>query len=116
MKCVRCRRASLNDDHYDESLICGKLKTAGKISFTWFGPTPRVTITDPELVREVLSNKFGHFEKPAASPLVKLLADGLANYEGEKWARHRRILNPAFHLEKLKVIRGFKGTYIGPIS
>nr|CAD1823841.1 unnamed protein product [Ananas comosus var. bracteatus] len=78
------------------------MKLHGKISFIWFGPTPRVTVTDPELVREVLSNKFGHFEKPAASPLVKLLADGLANYEGEKWARHRRILNPAFHLEKLK--------------
>ncbi|OAY72652.1 Cytochrome P450 72A15 [Ananas comosus] len=78
------------------------LKTAGKISFTWFGPTPRVTITDPELVREVLSNKFGHFEKPAVSPLVRLLLNGLAYYEGEKWARHRRILNPAFHLEKLK--------------
>ncbi|XP_020105932.1 cytochrome P450 72A15-like [Ananas comosus] len=74
----------------------------GKISFTWFGPTPRVTITDPELVREVLSNKFGHFEKPSVSPLARLLADGLANYKGEKWARHRRILNPAFHLEKLK--------------
>nr|CAD1823802.1 unnamed protein product [Ananas comosus var. bracteatus] len=74
----------------------------GKISFTWFGPTPRVTITDPELVREVLSNKFGHFEKPAVSPLVRLLLNGLAHYEGEKWARHRRILNPAFHLEKLK--------------
>lgn len=57
---------------------------------------------DPELIREVLSNKFGHFEKPKIGPLGRLLATGLANYEGEKWARHRRIINPAFHLEKLK--------------
>nr|CAD1823803.1 unnamed protein product [Ananas comosus var. bracteatus] len=77
----------------------------GKISFIWFGPTPRVTVTDPELVREVLSNKFGHFEKPAASPLVKLLADGLANYEGEKWARHRRILNRLFISKSLRTSR-----------
>ncbi|KAJ6832657.1 cytochrome P450 72A15-like isoform X1 [Iris pallida] len=74
----------------------------GKISFTWFGTTPRVTITDAELIREVLANKFGHFEKPKLSSIVRMLATGLANYEGEKWAKHRRILNPAFHVEKLK--------------
>ena len=67
---------------------------------------PRVTIMNPEWVREVLSNKFGHFAKPQINPLGRLLATGLAHYEGEKWAKHRRILNPAFHLEKLKVIHG----------
>jgi cytochrome P450 len=46
---------------------------------------------------------MGHFEKLKFPVLSKLLADGVANYEGEKWAKHRRILNPAFHLEKLKV-------------
>ncbi|CAL9116148.1 unnamed protein product [Musa textilis] len=74
----------------------------GKISFTWFGPVPQVTITDPELVREVLSNKFGHFGKPNQNPLGRYFARGLVMYEGEKWVRHRRILNPAFHAEKLK--------------
>ncbi|CAL9187139.1 unnamed protein product, partial [Musa hybrid cultivar] len=74
----------------------------GKISFTWFGPVPQVTITDPELVREVLSNKFGHFGKPKQHPLGRFFARGLAVYEGEKWVKHRRILNPAFHAEKLK--------------
>jgi cytochrome P450 len=51
----------------------------------------------------VLSNKFGHFEKPQFKVLTKLLANGLTTHEGEKWVKHRRILNPAFHLEKLKV-------------
>ena len=77
---------------------------AGKISFTWSGPVPQVAITDPELVREVLSNKFGHFRKPNQNPLARFFARGLAVYEGEKWVKHRRILNPAFHAEKLKVI------------
>ncbi|PVH38339.1 hypothetical protein PAHAL_5G236200 [Panicum hallii] len=72
--------------------------------FTWFGPMPRVTITDPALARDVMSNKFGHFEKPKFPALSKLFADGVANYEGEKWVKHRRILNPAFHLEKLKLM------------
>jgi cytochrome P450 len=51
-----------------------------------------------------MSNKFGHFQKQKVSRFGQLLADGVVNYEGEKWAKHRRILNPAFHVEKLKVI------------
>lgn len=66
---------------------------------------PRVTITDPDLVREVLSNKFGHFEKTKlATRLSKLLVGGLVILHGEKWVKHRRIMNPAFHAEKLKVL------------
>jgi cytochrome P450 len=75
----------------------------GKACLSWFGPIPKVTIADAEIAKDVLSNKMGHFEKLKFPVLSKLLADGVANYEGEKWAKHRRILNPAFHLEKLKV-------------
>ncbi|EAY75046.1 hypothetical protein OsI_02942 [Oryza sativa Indica Group] len=78
------------------------MKEHGKVSITWFGPVPRVTITKPELVREVLSNKFGHFEKLKFGRFQRLLHNGLGSHEGEKWAKHRRIINPAFHLEKLK--------------
>uniref|UniRef100_A0A0D9V352 Cytochrome P450 n=1 Tax=Leersia perrieri TaxID=77586 RepID=A0A0D9V352_9ORYZ len=84
-------------------LLHRALEDHGKLSFTWFGPVPRVTITDPELVREVLSNKSGHFEKTRlATRLSKLLVGGLVILHGEKWVKHRRIMNPAFHAEKLK--------------
>ncbi|XP_068658440.1 cytochrome P450 CYP72A616-like [Aristolochia californica] len=76
----------------------------GKLSVIWYGNHPRVTVFDPEMVKEILSNKFGHFEKIKLNPLLKLLATGLAQHEGEKWARHRRIINPAFHLEKIKLM------------
>jgi cytochrome P450 len=68
----------------------------------WFGPTPRVNIMRPEQLKEVFS-KIYDFPKIGGNPLAKLLATGLATYEGEKWAKHRKIINPAFHLEKLKV-------------
>ncbi|XP_020176214.3 cytochrome P450 CYP72A616 [Aegilops tauschii subsp. strangulata] len=74
----------------------------GKLSITWFGPVPRVTITEPELVREVLSNKLGHLEKLNLGRLQRMLHHGVGSHEGEKWAKHRKIITPAFHLEKLK--------------
>lgn len=70
---------------------------------TWLGPTPRVIVDDPKLVREILANKFGHFRKRKHNGLVKRLANGLVSHDGDKWAAHRKIINPAFHMEKLKV-------------
>ncbi|XP_068338705.1 cytochrome P450 CYP72A219-like [Pyrus communis] len=80
---------------------CQLVNTCGKNSFVWMGPTPRVNITDPEDLKTILT-KMDDFPKPKANPLIKLLATGILLYEGEKWAKHRRIINPVFHLEKLK--------------
>nr|QNS29928.1 cytochrome P450 [Nothapodytes nimmoniana] len=77
------------------------LNSYGKNFFTWLGPKPMVHITDPDMIREVLS-KNSIFQKPKPHPLGKLLVYGLVNLDGEKWTKHRKILNPAFHLEKLK--------------
>ncbi|RLM94144.1 cytochrome P450 72A15-like [Panicum miliaceum] len=86
-----------------EPLLHSTVKEHGKVSMVWAGPTPRVILSDPKLVREVLSNKFGHFRKPKVpANLIKMIGDGLSNHEGEKWAVHRKIINHAFHLEKLK--------------
>lgn len=76
---------------------------AGKISVTWLGPTPRVIVNDPKLAREIMNNKFGHFQKRKHTGIVMRLSNGLVNHEGDKWAAHRKIINPAFHIEKLKV-------------
>ncbi|KAG8367172.1 hypothetical protein BUALT_Bualt16G0045000 [Buddleja alternifolia] len=75
---------------------------AGKVSFYWGGTTPRLTIMDPSLIKEVLMNKQGHIQKPTLNPLITILTKGLTTLQGDEWATHRRIINPAFHLEKLK--------------
>ena len=82
-------------------LLHQTVKTYGKNSFVWMGPIPRVNIMNLEDLKDVFT-KLNDFQKPHSNPLVKLLATGLAHYEGEKWAKHRRIINPTFHFEKLK--------------
>lgn len=63
-----------------------------------------VYISDPDHIKEVF-NKIYDFQKPkGGNPLSKLLVGGLIEAEGYRWAKHRKILNPAFHTEKLKVI------------
>lgn len=57
---------------------------------------------DPDKIKEI-ANKVYEFQKPDTSPLFKLLASGFANYDGDKWAKHRKIVSPAFNVEKLKV-------------
>lgn len=77
---------------------------AGDVAVTWFGPEPRVIVNDPKMMREILANKHGQFGKQKSILWVeRLLANGLTTHQGDKWATHRRIINHAFHLEKLKV-------------
>ncbi|KAK1277951.1 Cytochrome P450 [Acorus gramineus] len=77
----------------------------GETFLYWFGLQPRICITDLEMVKQVLSNKFGFFTKENPNPaIVALLGKGLILTEGVDWARHRRVLNPAFTMDKLKVM------------
>ncbi|KAL0406688.1 UNVERIFIED_CONTAM: cytochrome [Sesamum latifolium] len=73
----------------------------GKHSFVWFGPLPRVNVADPELIKEILS-KPGLFHKPFPEPIGETIVGGLLYLEDERWAKHRKIINQAFHMEKLK--------------
>ena len=75
----------------------------GKNCFIWAGPKPILQIMDPTMIHEMLA-KYEDFEKiKGANPLISLLAKGLAHLEGDQWEKHRKIINPAFHVEKLKV-------------
>ncbi|XP_057870466.2 cytochrome P450 734A1-like [Cryptomeria japonica] len=53
-------------------------------------------IADPQLVQEILSVRSDDYEKiEANNALKKLEGEELLDLKGEKWAQHKRIINPA---------------------
>ncbi|KAF2542812.1 hypothetical protein F2Q68_00032721 [Brassica cretica] len=102
-KLERSKPISLTDDviPYLLPLALKMFNSHGRTFFMWTGPVPTIMITNPEHIKEVFTKSYD-FEATVSSLFVKLLVGGLASYKGDKWARHRRIINPAFNLEKIK--------------
>jgi cytochrome P450 len=76
--------------------------TYGKNFISWLGPKPNINVMEPDLIKEIFI-KSNHFQKPKEThPLERLLATGIVTYNGHKWTKHRKIINPAFHQDKLK--------------
>nr|XP_043624923.1 cytochrome P450 CYP72A219-like [Erigeron canadensis] len=77
-------------------------KTYGNLFIAWYGPQPMVHVLDPGLAKDILS-RVNDFQKLRRNnPYIKILSQGLLHYDGDKWFKHRKIINPAFHAQKLK--------------
>ncbi|KAL1817846.1 hypothetical protein ACET3Z_020420 [Daucus carota] len=76
----------------------------GKIFLCWFGTRPRLAVVDPDMIKDVMLKTSDTIERDDFSPLSKLLfAQGLPGLRGHTWAVHRKIANPAFNLDRIKV-------------
>ncbi|KAF7089428.1 hypothetical protein CFC21_092407 [Triticum aestivum] len=77
-------------------------KIYGPTFLIWFGPTPRLTVAEPELIREIFLTRADAFDRYEAHPVVRQLeGDGLVSLHGDKWALHRRVLGDAFYPDNL---------------
>nr|QBQ52883.1 cytochrome P450 72A [Sedum lineare] len=77
------------------------IKKYGDKSFAWMCVTPRLYVLEPALVKEIFT-RIDEFHKPPTDPTFKKLAGGIITLNDEKWVKHRKLLSPAFHLQKLK--------------
>nr|GMC70376.1 cytochrome P450 CYP72A219-like [Ipomoea batatas] len=101
---AKSRPINLSDDTIPRIMpfILDSIIKYGENCFMWLGPSPMVIVTDTELVKEIYA-KYDVFQKILhPNPQTKLLAQGLVSLEEDKWAKHRKLINPAFHSEKLK--------------
>jgi cytochrome P450 len=74
----------------------------GDVVPTRFGPVRVLLIYHPDAIEEVLVTRSRDFVKsPGVRLLRPLLGEGLLRSEGSVWLRQRRLVQPAFHRQRL---------------
>jgi cytochrome P450 len=67
-----------------------------------FGPRRALLVYHPDAIEEVLVTRSRDFVKsPGVQLLRPLLGNGLVLSEGDVWLRQRRLIQPAFHRQRL---------------
>lgn len=73
----------------------------GSIFRIWLTIFPAVVLFEPADIQVVLSSSK-HLEKTYVYRMLhNFIGDGLITSEGDRWKVHRKILQPAFHLQIL---------------
>ncbi len=79
------------------------LAKLGDVAFFKMGGQPAYLVNHPDLARDLLVVNAHKFMKGRALQRAKtLLGEGLLTSEGESHLRQRRMIQPAFHREKIK--------------
>jgi cytokinin trans-hydroxylase len=75
----------------------------GKMHMWWLGWQATIRIANLDLIKQVLAKDVFTMPQIQFKFLSELIGKGLVTTNGEEWALHRQIVNPAFHQGKLKV-------------
>ena len=84
----------------------------GDLAYFRLGPQHVYLVSHPDFVREVLVTKQANFIKSRALQRGKiLLGDGLLTSEGQFHLRQRRLVQPAFHRDRLAAYAAVMSEY-----
>ena len=82
--------------------LSGLARDYGTVAYYKLGPNDVYFVNDPELIREVLVMQDRKFSKSRALQRARvLLGDGLLTSEGSFHMTQRRLVQPAFHRDRL---------------
>lgn len=74
----------------------------GDISCLSFGSRSAFLLNHPDMIRYVLQDNNRNYRKSSTVKVVKqVLGKGLATNEGDSWLHQRRLMQPAFHRQKI---------------
>src|SRR6185295_8642058 len=74
----------------------------GDLAYMRLGPQHAFVVSDPEAIRDILITNQSNFTKSRMLERAKvLLGDGLLTSEAEFHTRQRRLVQPAFHRDRL---------------
>jgi cytochrome P450 len=70
------------------------------------GREPAFLVNDPDLIKRVLADNAANYSKATAinGAFKRAVADGLLTSEGPLWRRQRRLMQPAFHRDRLSAL------------
>jgi len=83
--------------------LMGLARTHGPVAPYRAGTERAFLVDDADLIRHVLADNHANYSKGTFinSQFKLAVADGLLTLEGPEWRRERRLMQPAFHVERL---------------
>lgn len=81
----------------------GLARDYGDLAFFRLGPIQCVQVNRPEWIQHLLTKEAGRMHKSwDYRELAFVLGEGLVTSEGDLWKRQRRLIQPAFHNDRIR--------------